>query len=110
MARRRDTPRAAGNHLLLGYEPRRGRHARQAAHETASRLAQAAPMPLASRARTAAPEREHLAIKPPRRHMRRIDLRLAFFESTPLEKIRLLRRFVVTRVRHVDIHLHPPPR
>src|SRR5580704_10474297 len=62
-------------------------------------------MPLASRARTAAPELKHLAIKPPRRDMRGIDLRLAFFERAALEIIRLLRRFVVTRIWHHQIIL-----
>jgi len=38
-----------------------------------------------------------------------IDLSLALRERATLEIIRLLRRFVVTRISHVDLHLHPPP-
>src|ERR1700728_3323542 len=110
MARRCNTPRSAGNHLLLRPEPRRGPRAPQGAHETNRRRAQAAPVTLANRTRTTPPERQHLAIKPPRRNMRGIDLRLALRERAALEKIRLLRRLVATRVRHLDLHLHPPPR
>ena len=57
MGRRRDAPRASGDHLLFRPQPLRPRQGPQVAQQTAGRLADAAPMPLAGPQRTVAPER-----------------------------------------------------
>jgi hypothetical protein len=94
MRRRREAARTSGDHLRLRSAPLRRRHAEQAAHETSGRFAATSPMPTAAALRAAAPECERIAIKPPRRDVRGIDLRAACLETAPLEEVLLGRRFV----------------
>ncbi len=100
MRRRRNAPRPSRDHLGLRPQLLRVRHRRQAAHQASGRLAYAPPMPLARRPRTAAPQRQHVAIKPMGRDVRRIDQRPALFERPTLFVVRCARRFV-THYGHV---------
>jgi len=82
---RRKTTRTAGDHLLSRAQPPRLRHEQEAALQTSVRGAKAMPMVLAAPHRTAAPKPQRVAIQPPRRNMRRIDLREALLKRPTLE-------------------------